>query len=88
MDTTATAEAPEAPSVEVVSDEPSDTLTTADRCDKCNAQAYFKVELGTGDLLFCYHDYNSSAEKLAPVALNVTDESWKLFKNVKLDVSA
>lgn len=90
MDTTAPAtEAPttDAPE-EAVAVEPSDTLTAADRCDRCSAQAYFRVELGTGDLLFCYHDYNAAAEKLEPVALNIIDESWKLFKTVKLDVSA
>lgn len=87
MTDAATIEAPVSEVSEEVQ-EPSDTLTTADRCDKCNAQAYFRVELEAGDLLFCYHDYNVAAEKLEPVALNVVDESWKLFKTVKLDVSA
>ena len=31
-------------------------LTTADRCDRCGAQAYYRVTLNNGgELLFCAH---------------------------------
>ncbi len=31
-------------------------LTASDRCDRCGAQAYLRVELQTGgELLFCAH---------------------------------
>src|SRR5690606_27884370 len=30
-------------------------LTAADRCDRCNAQAYVRVVLSVGELLFCGH---------------------------------
>ena len=30
-------------------------LTAFDRCDSCGAQAYIRVTLASGDLLFCAH---------------------------------
>ena len=34
----------------------SAALTAADRCDRCGAQAYLRVELQSGgELLFCAH---------------------------------
>lgn len=34
------------------------TLTSFDRCDRCNADALVKVTGITGELLFCGHHYN------------------------------
>ena len=34
---------------------PSSSLTAADRCDRCNAQARVRVVLANGELLFCGH---------------------------------
>ncbi len=54
-------------------------LTAADRCDRCGAQAYLRVELASGlELLFCAHHAREHGEKLREVAVSVTDESHKL----------
>ena len=54
-------------------------LTTADRCDRCGAQAYLRVELQTGgELLFCAHHAREHGEKLREVAEHVQDETSKL----------
>ncbi len=33
-------------------------LTATDRCDRCPAQAYVRVTLGMGTLLFCGHHFS------------------------------
>jgi hypothetical protein len=68
----------------------SDTLTSHDRCDirGCGSQAYVKAELASGDLLFCSHHYNEVEAKIQPLVAEIFDERWKLYKTVKLDVSA
>lgn len=58
---------------------PSPALTAADRCDRCGAQAYLRVELQTGgELLFCAHHAREHGEKLREVAVTVIDETHKL----------
>jgi uncharacterized Zn finger protein (UPF0148 family) len=54
------------------------TLTAFDRCDSCGAQAYVRVTLSTGELLFCAHHGAKFKEKLAVTALNWHDESDRL----------
>lgn len=51
------------------------TLSAADRCDRCGAQAYVKVMMPSGDLLFCAHHGKEHGEKLKQVALEIKDES-------------
>ena len=54
-------------------------LTAADRCDRCGAQAYLRVELQTGgELLFCAHHAREHGDKLREVAATVVDETHKL----------
>jgi hypothetical protein len=54
-------------------------LTAADRCDRCGAPAYLRVELGSGlELLFCAHHAREHGEKLKEVAVTLTDETHKL----------
>jgi hypothetical protein len=54
-------------------------LTAADRCDRCGAQAYLRVELASGfELLFCAHHAREHSEKLREVAVTVVDETHKL----------
>ena len=54
-------------------------LTAGDRCDRCGAQAYLRVELHTGgELLFCAHHAREHGEKLREIAANVHDETHKL----------
>ena len=57
----------------------SPALTAADRCDRCGAQAYLRVELQTGgELLFCAHHAREHGAKLREVAVHVVDETHKL----------
>ena len=57
----------------------SAALSAADRCDRCGAQAYLRVELQSGgELLFCAHHAREHGEKLREVAANVVDETHKL----------
>ena len=58
---------------------PSSPLTALDRCDRCGAQAYLRVELQSGgELLFCAHHAREHGDKLKEIAVNVTDETHKL----------
>ena len=54
-------------------------LTAGDRCDRCGAQAYLRVELQTGgELLFCAHHAREHGDALKAVAANVIDETHRL----------
>lgn len=54
-------------------------LTAADRCDRCGAQAYLRVELVSGgELLFCAHHAREHEGKLRAVAVNIQDETDRL----------
>jgi hypothetical protein len=58
---------------------PSTALTAEDRCDRCGAQAYLRVELQSGgELLFCAHHAREHGDKLKEVAATVLDETHKL----------
>ena len=58
---------------------PSSALTAADRCDRCGAQAYLRVELRTGgELLFCAHHAREHGDKLKEIAVTLVDETDKL----------
>jgi len=58
---------------------PSSALSAADRCDRCGAQAYLKVELQSGgELLFCAHHAREHGDKLREVAAHVVDETERL----------
>ena len=57
----------------------AEPLTSADRCDRCGAQAYLRVILTSGgELLFCGHHANEHSAKLSQVALTIQDETNKL----------
>jgi hypothetical protein len=58
---------------------PSAALSAADRCDRCGAQAYLRVELQSGgELLFCAHHAREHGDKLREIAAHVTDETDRL----------
>jgi hypothetical protein len=58
---------------------PAAPLTAVDRCDRCGAQAYLRVQLKGGfELLFCAHHAREHSEKLREVAEHVQDETNKL----------
>ena len=58
--------------------ETAHVLTALDRCDSCGAQAYVKVTMASGELLFCAHHGAKYKDKLAATALNWHDESSRL----------
>lgn len=51
------------------------TLTATDRCDRCGAQARVRVELATGELLFCAHHAKAYEPSLKDSALDWHDET-------------
>ena len=54
-------------------------LSAADRCDRCGAQAYLRVELQSGgELHFCAHHAREHGDKLREIAVSVQDETHKL----------
>jgi hypothetical protein len=57
---------------------PTPTLTAADRCDRCGAQARVRVVLATGDLLFCAHHAKAYEDKLRETAVEWVDETSTL----------
>jgi hypothetical protein len=59
---------------------PEPQLTAADRCDACGAQAYVRVVVNSGELLFCAHHAKKHQEKLSPIAQSWHDESGRLFE--------
>lgn len=57
----------------------NETLTAADRCDRCGAQAYLRVTLASGgELLFCAHHARKHSDKLKQVALRIHDETDRI----------
>jgi hypothetical protein len=65
--------------VEATDQNPGATLTALDRCDVCGAQAYIRVSLATGELLFCAHHGKANKEKLELIAKGWLDETDKLL---------
>ena len=54
-------------------------LSAADRCDRCGAQAYLRVELQSGgELHFCAHHAREHSDALRDVAAAFHDETHKL----------
>ena len=56
------------------------SLTAADRCDRCGAQAYVRARLHAGgELLFCAHHGREHLPKLREHA-DIHDESERLHE--------
>jgi hypothetical protein len=54
-------------------------LTALDRCDRCGAQAYLRIELAGGsDLLFCAHHSREHEQQIRSIAVSVHDETREL----------
>ncbi|MDX6302286.1 MAG: hypothetical protein QOF53_3500 [Nocardioidaceae bacterium] len=54
-------------------------LTALDRCDRCGAQAYLRIELAGGsELLFCAHHSHEHEQQLRSIAVSVHDETSTL----------
>ena len=57
------------------------TLTVADRCDRCGAQAYVRARLTSGgELLFCGHHGREHLPKLQHLATQIEDETDRLHE--------
>ena len=55
------------------------SLSAADRCDRCGAQAYIRARLVTGgELLFCAHHGREHLPQLQARASEIQDESSRL----------
>ena len=55
------------------------SLTAADRCDRCGAQAYVRASLANGgELLFCVHHANEHRPALEAAGAVFYDESDRL----------
>ncbi len=67
-----------APVTGTVTSPAASTLSTADRCDRCGAQAFVRVLLTSGDLLFCAHHAKVYEDKLKPAAVDWVDETATL----------
>jgi len=65
--------------VEIMTPDQKAPLSVADRCDRCGAQAYVRVTLPSGELLFCAHHYRAHAPKFADVATHIHDETDRLL---------
>lgn len=56
------------------------SLTAADRCDRCGAQAYVRARLHAGgELLFCLHHSRDHLDKLRDLA-EIDDETARLIE--------
>jgi len=64
--------------------EKPDILTGYDRCDACNAQAYVRVMLHGGQLMFCAHHARAHAPAYERIAVSIHDESDKLSARLAL----
>ena len=57
------------------------TLTAADRCDRCGAQAYVRARLSSGgELLFCGHHGREHLPKLQDLATHIEDQTDRLHE--------
>jgi hypothetical protein len=57
------------------------TLSSADRCDRCGAQAYVRVLLPSRlELLLCAHHNREHARALAEIAVEIQDETRRLTR--------
>ena len=54
-------------------------LTAADRCDRCGAQAYVRVTLTSGELLFCAHHAHDVLPAVRETAIEIHDETGRLI---------
>ena len=53
-------------------------LTALDRCDRCGAQAFVRVEMRAGELLFCGHHSRQHAGAYKDKATFIQDETARL----------
>lgn len=49
-------------------------LKIADRCDRCNSQAFVLVKGIAGELMFCGHHYTKNKNALIKYSYEIVDE--------------
>ena len=59
-------------------------LTALDRCDTCQAQAYYLVGFLVGELLFCRHHFLKDELILRETSFKIIDESSRLYPEREL----
>ena len=64
--------------------EPEFYLTAIDRCDSCQAQAYYLVSFLVGELLFCRHHFLKDELILRETSFKIIDESSRLYPEREL----
>ena len=58
---------------------PRTGLTAGDRCDRCGARAYLRVQMPSGaELFFCAHHGRQHEDALRQVAAAIHDETERL----------
>ena len=72
--------------MKTMEDTKEQTLSIADRCDRCQAQAFVLVKGLQGDLIFCGHHFTKHEEALYNWAYDIIDE--RDFINTKPQSSA
>jgi hypothetical protein len=55
--------------------EPVKAIGPADRCDSCNAKAFYMVRFETGDLFFCRHHFVKFEDALMEKAYEIFDDT-------------
>lgn len=55
-------------------------MKIADRCDRCNAQAFVLVKGVSGELMFCGHHFTKFETELTKFAYEIIDERSSINK--------
>jgi hypothetical protein len=67
---------------------PSRILSLADRCDRCRAQAFVRIETGSGSVDLCGHDYAAAELTIAAAGYSVIDERGAINSRPSVSASA
>jgi hypothetical protein len=54
--------------------EPVKAIGPTDRCDSCNAKAFYMVRFETGELFFCRHHFVKFEDALMEKAYDIYDD--------------
>jgi hypothetical protein len=62
----------------IMAETKTDVLKVADRCDRCNAQAFVLVNFMEGELYFCGHHFSKHELMLREKGYEIIDERYKI----------
>lgn len=79
--------APAETSVQPASTPPARVLHISDRCDRCQAQAFVRVETPAGTVDFCGHDYYVAEPAILTAGYRVIDERDYINKKPSVGVA-